>query len=577
MIFEETQPPSYRPESLEKYVKNKLRVVSAQAGVSAVRREIENPLWILLASTGLVLVIACANLANLLLARASAREREVALRQAVGASRKRLVAQLMSESSLLAGCGAVLGALVAYLLSRTMVLFLRQGEEQLAMTLSIDWRVLGFTAALAFGTCLLFGLTPAVRATNAPPADAMRGGRGTASAAESHGLRRTLVVAQVALSLVLLVGALLFGQSLRNILSAETGMVSDSVLIATINARLPEIEPERRLTVFRRLEERISALPDVESCAAALYTPFSGSGWNQSVHADDDPSSTGGQDAWFNRVGPGYFQTLRTPLLAGRDIDPADDGTSPQGAVVNQKFAKDLFGDANPIGRTFRYEARAGISDPTFQIVGLVADTKYYELREDPLPFVYLPFARDEADRAELSFIVRARGSLAGAMAGVRQRMEEINGGLLVDFDILELEMSRSVVRERLMANLSGGFGLLAALLSTLGLYGVMSYMVARRRNEIGVRMALGAERRDIRSLVFGEAGRLLTIGLALGLAGSFALSRFAESLLFGLEPNDGMTLALGCALLAATAFGAALMPVRRAASLDPAVVLRDE
>jgi predicted permease len=390
-------------------------------------------------------------------------------------------------------------------------------------------------------------------------------------------LRRTLVVSQIALSLILLVGALLFGQSLRNLMQAETGMVSDGVLLAGVTVSLPNLEPERRRGVFLELQEGIRNLPGVESVAMIAMTPFSGNGWNESFHADDDPAPTGGKDAWLNRVGPGYFETMKTPLLAGRDFTPHDDLSAPAVAIINEKLARQLYGDSDPIGRRFRYEANAGDVDPTFQVVGLVRNTKYYNLREEDRPIAFLPVAQDQRSTEDLNFAVRTRGSFSGAMAGVRERLAEVDPGLLVEFRILDLQVARSVLRESLMASLSGGFGLLAALLSTLGLYGVMSYIVARRRSEIGVRMALGAERRDIRRLVFGEAGRLLLIGLALGLAGSYALSRYAESLLFGLEPNDALTLALGCALLAATALLAVLMPVRRATRLDPAVVLRDD
>jgi predicted permease len=287
-------------------------------------------------------------------------------------------------------------------------------------------------------------------------------------------------------------------------------------------------------------------------------------------------SSTENTQAWLNRVGPGYFETMQTPLLAGRDFDAYDSNT-PDVAIVNEKFAAELFGEEDPIGRTFRYEANAGEADPVFQIIGLVKNTKYNGLREETRPIVFLPFKQEESQLDEMSFMIQSRGAFNTVMAGVQQQMAEIDPGLLVEFRVLDLQISQTVLRERLMANLSGGFGLLAAMLSTLGLYGVMSYMVARRRNEIGVRMAMGAKTRDILALVFGEAGRLLLIGLALGMAGSFALSRYAESLLFGLKPNDALSLALGCFLLAATGFAAALIPARRAARLDPATVLRDE
>jgi predicted permease len=575
-VFQETQPSSYRPDGLQQYLKNKLTAVPASAGVSSLRERYESPLLVLLASTGLVLLIACANLANLLLARASAREREVALRQAVGASSKRVVAQMMSESFLLAGIGAALGAGLAYLLGRGLVLFLSNGGEELDVPLGVDWRVVAFTAALALATCLLFGLAPALRATRTAPADAMRGGRGSTSSAERNGLRRTLVVAQIGLSLVLLVGALLFGQSLRNLMSADTGIVTEGILAARVSNGLLDLNIEQQREVFRRLEERFKTLPGVASAASVLMMPFSGNGWNQEAHADDDQSTTGGKEVWMNRVGPGYFHVMGTPLLAGRDFGEQDRPGSPKTAIVNQKLAEILFGGADPVGRTFRTEANAGAEDPVYQIVGLVADTKYGGLREEPRAIAFLPW-QEEAEMEEMSFVIRSRAGMGDAMTGVKAALAEIDPALLVQFDILDVQVQRSVLRERLMAMLSGGFGFLAALLSALGLYGVMSYMVARRRNEIGVRMAMGAQRGDVSRMVFAEAGRLLAIGLALGVAGSFAVTRYAESMLFGLTPNDATTLVLGCALLALTAFAATSIPVRRATKLDPAKVLRDE
>jgi predicted permease len=305
-------------------------------------------------------------------------------------------------------------------------------------------------------------------------------------------------------------------------------------------------------------------------------TPFSGSGWNENGHADDDPATTGGKDVWLNRVGPGYFRTMGTPLLSGRDFGDQDVPNSPRTAIVNQKMAEEFFGGADPVGRTFRTEASAGSEDPVYQIVGLVTDTKYGGLREDQRAIAFLPW-QEEAEMERMSFVIRSQGGVGDAMKGVKAALAEVDPALLVQFDVLDVQVQRSVMRERLMAMLSGGFGFLAALLSALGLYGVMSYMVARRRNEIGVRMALGAQRGDVSRVVFGEAGRLLAIGLTLGIAGSFAVMRFVESLLYGLQPNDLKTLALGCAVLAATAFAATSLPVRRATKLDPATVLRDE
>ena len=574
-IFRASLPEAYRPDAAERYLENRLRAVSARAGVSSIRRGYESPLWILFAITGLVLLIACANLANLLLARASAREREIALRQAIGASRRRLVAQLMAESFLLAGIGTVLGAFLAYILGRGLVAFLTTGEQPLHVPLAVDWRVFGFLATLALLTCALFGLTPALRATKTAPADTMRGGRGSVSGSERHALRRGLVVSQVALSFILLVAALLFGRSLRNLLRTDTGFDSDGVLVATINAAWPNVEPERRPGLFGQLQERIAYLPGVASAAAVQFVPFSGNGWNEGVYADDGEGRVG--TVWFNRISPGYLETMRTPLLAGRDFDDHDGPASPNVAIVNEKLARDLFDGSDPIGRMFRYEANVGEADPIFQVVGVVNNTKYNGLREETRPIAFLPLAQDEGSPDELSFVVRARGTFSDVMSSVEQQMAQLDQGLLVSFRMLDVDVEQSVLRERLMASLSGGFGLLAALLSTLGLYGVMSYMVARRRNEIGVRLALGAARGDILGLILREAVLLLVIGLAVGMAGSFALSRYVESLLFGMNTNDAASLTFGSALLALTGLAAALLPALRAARFHPARILQDE
>lgn len=576
-IFRETQPDAYTPESVTKYLENRLTAVPASAGVSDMRREYATPLWILLTSTAFVLLIACANLANLLLARASVREREIALRQALGASRLRVVAQLLSESALLAAAGALLGAWLAHLLGRGVLWFLSAGDERLHVPLTVDWRIVGFTAGVALATVCLFGLVPAIRATSTSPIAAMRGGRGAASAAERHGLRRALLVVQIALSLVLLVGALLLARSLRNLTTTDTGMVTEGVLVAEISGGLPDVDAPRRLGLFRELGDSIDRLPEVASAALVANSPFGGNSWNEDVHADDDPATAGGTLAWFNRVGPGYFRTLGIPVLAGRDFGRADGPLAERVAIVNEKFARDLLGSVQAVGRRFRYDAYAGQADPIFRVVGVVGNTKYNALREAPRAMAFLPIAQDDEPGGGIDIVIRAGGSGGAIASGVKQRMAEFDSRLLVEFHDLDERIAQSVLRERLVAKLSEGFGLLAVLLSMLGLYGVMSYIVARRRIEIGVRMALGARPGTILRMVTRDIGRLIGLGLALGLAASFALSRYLESLLFNQEPNDPWTLAAACLLVILTGFVTALVPMRRAARVDPVVVLRNE
>jgi predicted permease len=578
-VFRQTVPTVYRPEEVEKYLKNRLSAIDARAGVSALRREYEDPLWLLLAVTVLVLLIACANLANLLLARASARQREMAVRQALGASRARLVSQLASESLLLAAVGATFGLVIAQVLSRLLVGFLSHPDQPIVIALGVDANVFWFTTLTAVLTSLLFGVGPAIKATRHSPSAAMQGGRGTAGTAEGNRLRRGLVVAQVALSLVLLVGALLFGQTLRNLLRVDPGIAPEGVLVAAVDARLRSLAPEHRRRVFDEMEARIAAEPGVRAVSQVSLSPFSGSGWNETVRVDRSHGAAERHLSWFNRVGPGYFRTLETPMLAGRDFSSADGPGAPDVAIVNEEFARVFFQGGNPVGRIFRIEGPVGEPELAYHVVGLVKNTKYNGLREESRAIAFMPMAQSPRDDYpdSLTFLVRSDAALGPTMAAIRRVMNDLHGGLLVEFRVLELQIARSVLRERLMAGVSGAFGLLATLLSMLGLYGVMSYMVARRRNEIGVRVALGASGRQVVRLILGEAGRLVAAGLAIGAAATAVLARYAESLLFGLQAQDASTMLAACVLLAATAVLASALPARRALGLDPATVLRDE
>lgn len=575
-LFKETLPTSYRPDDAAKYLKNHFIVEDASAGLSSLHRAYKDPLGMLMAVAAAVLLIACANLANLLLARASAREREMAVRQAVGASRTRLVAQLCTESLLLAVLGSIVGLLIAQVASRGLVAFLTNQDQPLVVSLVFDRNVFLFTSGLAVLTCLLFGVAPAVKATSTAPATAMQGGRGTAQFAEKQRFRRGLVVVQVALSLVLLFGALLFAQTLRNLLTAEPGMAPEGVLVASIEARLPELSPEHRRVMFNQIEERIKAQPGVVAAAQVTLSPFSGSGWNGTVHAQGAKEADG-KESWFNAVGPGYFKTMKTALLAGREFTSQDTATTPRIAIVNEQFAKVVFNGQNPIGRVFRNQAPAGEPEPEYTIVGMVRNTKYRGLREEFLPIAFIPVAQDENPFDSMTFMVRSQVPLGTTMAGIRTMMQEMQQGLLIEFRILDDQVARSVLRERLMATVSGAFGVLAIVLSAVGLYGVMAYMVARRRNEFGVRLALGAHSNHVLGLVFSEAGRLVAMGLVVGAVGAYFAARYAESLLYGLKFNDMRTLALGCVLLAITGAVAALVPAMRALRFDPAVVLRTE
>ncbi len=358
-IVQATLPEVYRPDDAKHYLANKLDVTRGATGVSQLRREYESPLWLLLATTGLVLLIACANLANLLLARASVREREIAVRQAIGASRGRLMAQLLAESMLLSVAGTVLGVVVAQVLSRGLVAFLSSPADPVFMGLELDLRVLAFTAGVAVATCLLFGLLPALRATRIAPASAMRaGGRGITSGRERFSLRRGLVVAQVSLSLVLLVGALLFARSLQKLLAVDAGFRPEGITTVSVDLRQAHYSKDRLAAAHRELLAALRSKPGVVSAAQALLLPISGGGWDEYTWADG--SSGKHCDCYFNRVSPGYFHTMGTPFVSGRDFGEPDTIGSSKVAIVNETFARQVFGAANPLGRSFRVQGPAG-------------------------------------------------------------------------------------------------------------------------------------------------------------------------------------------------------------------------
>jgi predicted permease len=577
-IMQATLPPMYKPDTAKGYLANKLESNIGGTGVSGLRREYERSLWLLMATTGLVLLIACANLANLLLARASIREREVAVRLAVGASRWRLVRQFLVESLLLAIGGAALGALLAQFVSRGLIASITTSNRPLFVGLGLDLKVMGFMTGLAIVTCLLFGLVPALRATGLELAASIRsGGRSMTAGREGFSLRRTLVALQIALSLVLLVGALLFVRSLRNLMTTDAGFKGEGVITVNIDFSKAKYPKERRLPVMQELNEKLAGLPGVVSAAQTGFTPVSGSGWDNSIGPDGEVAAASGKESFFNRASPGYFRTMGTALVAGRDFDDHDTLTSPKVAIVNEKFAREFFGGKNPVGHTFHLEQEAGKPEPLIQIVGLVKNTKYYELREDFRPIGYFPIAQDDDPSNDASYVLRVAGSPSALMNSIKAAVASVNPTMGLQFQSFSEQLKESLLREQLMARLSGAFGLLAALLATMGLYGVIAYMVARRRNEIGVRIALGADRKRVIGLVLREALLLLAVGLPVGIIMAVLAGRAAAALLYGLQPYDPISLIAATCLLAVVALAASYGPARRAAAVEPMVALRSE
>jgi len=576
-LFEATLPPSYIPEIAKRYLGYKLVANPAGSGVSDLRSNYQDPLLILLGIAALVLVIACANLANLMLARASARERELAVRLAIGASRPRLIRQMLAESLLLAAIGAACGAFLAQFLSSYLVRFLTTTDNPLYVDLGTDWRIFGFTAALAVLTCLLFGLMPAIRATRTNPGTLMKAsGRGLTDARERFGLRRILVVAQVALSLVLLVGALLFVRSLHKLLTLDAGFQESGVLVTEVNFSTLNYPRQRWDEVQSEILHRVRALPGVEQAAAANIVPISGDRWNDRFRfVGANPS--GMLISNFSGVSPGYFRTLGTPLLAGRDFDERDKPNSPKVAIVNQAFIKKFLNGANPIGKRIRMETGPGAPETIYEVVGVTKDAKYVHLSDPFSSTVFTALDQTPKFGAGAVILTRSQVALASQLAAIKRQMAAISPSMALNFYTLHSEIADSLLRERLMATLSGFFGFLAALLASIGLYGVMAYIVARRRNEIGIRIALGADRANVLKLIGSECGKLLFAGLLLGVGFSLAASQAITKLLYGLSPTDPATIALSVLLLALVALPASLIPAIRASRLDPMQALREE
>jgi len=571
-IFAATLPEKYDAVDKKQYLHFRLGATRADKGVSRLRNDRDNPLNILLGLSGLVLLLACANLANLLLARASSRQREMALRLTLGASRSRLMRQVLAESLLLAIIGTAAGVALAQLLSRALISMLGSSQGSIFLDVTLDWRVLGFAAGLAILTCILFGLTPALQASHTDPGAAMKAsGRGVTSGRNHFLLRRILVVSQVALSLVLLVGAMLFARSFRNLLTLDTGFEQDHLLVASFDYTPLQIPMERRAAYKRELAERMRAIPGVQSVAGVFVVPISHSGWDDNI---DVPGGPQRKDTQFNSVSSGFFQTMRVSMLSGRDFNDTDTPTSPRVAIVNETFAKKFFQGANPVGKVVN---DSGKPDKTYQIIGLVKDTKYHNMREDFQPTLFVASSQEKEPGEGLTLMIRSNESTESLISSVKRVAQEMNSAMVLNFSTFKIQVRDDLVGERLMATLTGFFGVLAIVLAMVGIYGVISYMVIRRRNEIGVRMALGAARGTILFMVLRESLLLLAIGAVVGAGLALAAGTAAASMLYGLKPHDPLTLGASVLCLAVIVIVASFVPARRAATVDPMVVLREE
>jgi len=571
-IFASTLRPDYPRENIRDYLAMKLTAEPASSGVSMLRETYSDPLRFLLGIAGLVLLITCANLASLMLARTAARERDMAVRLAVGAGRWRLIRLVLGESLLLSLAGGLCGAALAQGLSRALVAYLH-----LSLGFTLDWRLFAFLLGMSLLTCLLFGLAAALRASRTAPGAALKtGGRGMTASRGGLGFRGALVASQVALSLVLLFSALLFTESLRNLMTDDLGFEAKGVVTVWADFSRLHVPANRRAAFQQELLDRIRSTPGVEKAASTNIVPLGGSGWDNTVWIDGH-DSTQREISNFSSVSPDYFSALRIPIVSGRDFSSQDTGQSPRMAVVNEAFARKLGLGANPIGARFWREATTSYPAQLIEIVGLVKDTKYHSIRRSDEPIAYLASAQDTDAESNIQVLVRTRDPLDTEEEALRHTLHEVSAAISFQFGGLEDQIQQSLVAERLLATLSGFFGGLAVILAMTGLYGVMSYTVTERTTEIGIRMALGARRTSITGMVLSKAIMLLGIGLAIGTGLSLLAASAMASLLFGLKPRDPATLVGAAALLAGVTLAASLIPSLRAANVNPIDSLRAE
>jgi predicted permease len=572
-IFEVTVPSGYSSSLLNSYRDFRLTAYPGRNGMSSAGETYDTSLWLLLGTTGLVLLIACANLANLMLARASTREKEMAVRLALGASNGRIRQQLLLESLVLAVSGSVLGTALASLFSRTVVKFLSTENDPLSLATNIDWRVLSFTALTALSTCLLFGFAPAFRASQTQPGAVLKtGGRGMTAARQRFSFQQTLVVSQIAFSLVLLVGALLFVRSFWNLKTLNPGFRESGILRAYANFRLLNVPPERYEIFKRDLLEQIRSIPLVESAATTTHVPLDGSTWSLELRVGSMEGSSK-----FTWVSPRYFRTMEIPFLAGRDFTARDTTQAQPVVIVNETFVRRFLGGGNPLGKTIRTKPEPHYPETEYEIVGVVKDSKYGGLRDEIPPEAFVP-ALQYPDRYYFTNVfIRFSSSPAAAISAMREKLTQLYPEMKVEYHPYQTEIRNRLVSERLMALLSGFFGVLAALLAMIGLYGVISYIIAMRRNEIGIRMALGASRQNVVGMVLRQTMVLLALGVGVGLLLAVAATSGARALLFGLQPGDPLSLLGAAFFLTVVALVASFWPAYRATRHDPMNALRYE
>jgi predicted permease len=581
--FAASRAAKWSAEARRSYFAQKLELLPGHAGWTRLRQQFRQPLLILMTVVGIVLLIACANVASLLLARAAARAREFSVRSALGASRTRLVRQLFTECVLLAALGGLLGMLFAQGGTRVLLAFMQLKSNSASFSVAPDLRVLIFTTSASLLTGILFGLAPALRGSRIDLASALKGGAGTvAGSASRQRLNQALVVTQVALSLMLLVGAGLFMRTLRNLKGMDMGFNREDVVQFDLDV-VNRIEPSQLTARYKELLTRLETLPGIQAASLYSYGLLSDSGWSDRV-LTEGYAATPDEDLTCQGmlVGPRFFETLGIKLLSGRDFTQRDDraasgpsGPTSQVAVINEAMAQRYFGEAIPLSRRFYFPAWP---KQKFEIVGVVKDAKYHSLRRASPPTFYLPFSQDPGQGMTVAVRVRDDARAIATMPSFQNVVSEVFAGSRVrSVKTMDDVVNASVHQERVVAQLGGFLSIFALVLACLGLYGVLSFAVVQRTREIGVRMALGAQRRNVLSLVIGKGLKLVVVGSLIGLAGAWAATRLVSSLLYGVTPTDPMTFAGVALFLVVVAVLASWLPARRATRVDPMQALRCE
>jgi putative ABC transport system permease protein len=578
-IFAAAVPTDWRPEGQQAFVKRTFAPLPGGKGLSRLRRQYERPLEILMVIVGLVLLIACANIASLLLARSAARQKETAVRLSLGASRWRLIRQVLTESVLLSGSGAILGVFFAKWGGALLVRYVTTSQQEVFLDLSMDGRVLGFTIGIGVLTGLIFGALPALRSTRSSLISSVKSG--DAQNAKGHAQFRSgrwIVAMQVALSSVLLVGTGLFVRTFRNLVSLDPGFDRNNVLLVSMNVHNSNIATDTRAAAYTQILDHVKSAPGVISASQTLFTPISGYTWNQDIQVEGFQLPAGKEPLVnFNWITPDYFSTMRTPLIAGRTFGGGDTKTSSAVAIVNETMAREFFPNQDPLGKYFRTADDPAKPSKPFEIVGVVKDSKYDSLRDTVEPFVYVPLNQVASVEEFSSFEIRTASSPATMIPTLRDAIGGVSKAASLQFVTMAQQVDDSLAQERLLATLSGFFGGLALLLTAIGLYGVMSYVVTQRTHEIGIRMALGAQPRSILMLVMRDVALLLAAGAGAGAVASLWVTRILQQLLFGLKSNDVLTMILAIAALLAVALLTSYIPARRAMRVDPMVALRHE